>query len=167
MSDTTDHKLQTPDEYNARVHDWNQRLRSRIISTLMLLTNEEKQKVARKLYKSSRQKWKQGGQSTPEMEQPLIPSLKTREFQSYGETYGISQSFSLHGIYVHYGVGRGHKAGSQSMVSTGKERKPFDWLNKNVLALAPELEQIVAEYYGDKCLVNISQVLIKKNETKI
>ena len=162
-----DPHLTTADEYNEKVKAWNEKLRSRIISTLMLLTNEQKQKVAKKLYRSSRQKWKPAGDtSTPTMEQPLIPSLKSREFTSYGEVYGISQSFSLHGIYVHYGVGRGHPAGSDSMVQTGSARKPFDWLNKNIIALGPELEHIVAEYYGDKALVAVSQMLIRKNATK-
>jgi len=156
-----DPHLTTADEYNEKVKAWNTRLRSQIISSLMLLTNEEKQKAVKKLYRSSRQRAKLND-SSPTIEEPLIPSLKSRVFTSYGEAYGISQSFALHGIYVHYGVGRGHPAGSRSMVTNGKARKPYDWLNKNVIALGPELEHIVAEYYGDKYLAVIDSILLKK-----
>ena len=158
-----DPHLTTADEYNAKVIAWNARLRSRILADLQLLTNEEKQKTVRKLYRSSTQRAKYND-TTPTMEQPLIPSLKSREFTGYGEVYGISQSFSKHGIYVHYGVGKGHPRGSSSMVLTGKERRPVDWLNKNILSIGPELEAIVNEYYGDKALVAVYSMLIKSKD---
>lgn len=161
---STDPKTMTADEYNERVQAWNQRLRSLATQSLMLLTNEEKQQAMKKRYRKAVKTARSTGAAST-MEQPLIASLKAREFQRYGEIYGISQSFSRHGVFVHYGVSKGHPAKGSSMVMTGsgKSRKPFDWINKHVHDTLPELEQIVMEYYGDKSIISIASILNLKD----
>lgn len=118
----------------------------------------------------------------------LLKSLAKKDALYYGEVRKITFQFERHGIFWFYGVGngyvrmngkvvRGHlpskeskayakaKTRVTSKVLYGKEdihREPVDWFDSKIDASMPKLADIVAEYWGDKALLNASRMKIER-----
>lgn len=69
----------------------------------------------------------------------------------------ISFKFPLHGIFVHYGVGRGQptKDGKKRSKKVYIKRSPNDFLNDPIDKSFQKLSYMAAEYYGDKVLFSV------------
>lgn len=69
----------------------------------------------------------------------------------------ISFKFPLHGIFVHYGVGRGQptKEGKKRSKKVYIKRSPNDFLNDPIDKSFQKLSDMAAEYYGDKILFSV------------
>lgn len=69
----------------------------------------------------------------------------------------ISFKFPLHGIFVHYGVGRGQptKEGKKRAKRIYIKRSPNDFLEDPIEKSFQNLSDLAAEYYGDKILFNV------------
>lgn len=74
-----------------------------------------------------------------------------------GDVERIRFQFPVHGIFRAYGVGNGQpKSGgsSQSYI----RRSPSDWMSDPLEQNTEALADIAADYYGDKMLINITQL---------
>lgn len=83
----------------------------------------------------------------------------------YGDVDGVSFRMPVHGIFREYGVGNGQprhgvatKSGKRASGNVRIRRSMSDWfhapLERNIDAFA----DLVADYYGDKYLVNFSKL---------
>ena len=95
-----------------------------------------------------------------------------------GEASKISWDFPYYMVFVHKGAGRGYggaksglftrangskgvtNASSMGKMSTGK-RRAVPWFNPIVEQRFPELANLVADYHGDKVLLQMSKILIR------
>lgn len=104
-------------------------------------------------------------------EKKLAQSVSYGLRKRNGETERIRFSFERHGVFLHYGVGRGYIKNGDTVVRgvrSGKKefivkdgsinRKPVDWfdseLDKNMASLA----DIAVEYHGDEALQQILEI---------
>lgn len=146
MQDTTP-KLITVDQFNDKVRGWS---------------------VSRRSGMSGRAP--QSGVSKKAGDEPeLKSSIKTSVYKVYGVSAAVRFTFERHGIYVHYGAGRGYGGtnGSGWIVKDGKRKKTAessrnkmntgnrhgtDWFNVEIRTGIAELADIAQEYYADMSL---------------
>ncbi len=96
----------------------------------------------------------------------LVKSLRVKYRKHFGLVDRITFSFDRHGVFFHYGVGRGYtrsagkvirKVSSLSADTSPKVlRKPREWFNPILDARFDELSQVVGKYHADAALVEIS-----------
>lgn len=108
----------------------------------------------------------------PHTEYKLGQSLKHRVFYKHGISEGTSFRFQRHGVFRHYGTGRGHKriGGMVVRVIKSKDgytpvpgppvRAPADWFNPIIDLNVPHLANQVAEINADAA-VNAFRMKIK------
>ncbi len=164
MSNSTTPPLLTAKEFNQAVKSWTVNVRKKSVTNV---TNNTK--------KDTRQ-WK-GRES-----KKLSKSISYRFKKQFGDISRIAYSFERHGVFLHYGVGRGYvqtgngidrgrklnqieisqyqKRGYQNKEIakikhsfTGAiNRKPVDWLDVEIRTGIKRLADIAQEYYGDKAM---------------
>lgn len=128
------------EEFNARVKEWAERLRTAASST-----------VSSGVRQNTR----------------LGRSIKAQLRKQDGQVFRVSVGFAKEGAYIHVGAGRGYagfKGGTFYSEAQGRRvkvretsigkmgtgsRRAFPWLNPQVEALLPELSAIVKEYMVD------------------
>lgn len=99
--------------------------------------------------------------NTKKLDKSITYKLK----KDKGEVIRIRYSFEKHGIYLHYGVGRGYVKNGSSVtrgIRVSKKtliskagainRKPKDWFDKEIKNNLSHLANVVQEYHGDKAL---------------
>ncbi|MDD3194420.1 MAG: hypothetical protein PHU68_01290 [Paludibacter sp.] len=106
----------------------------------------------------------------------LRPSIDSST-KRYGKEIGkIRFGFEKHGVYIHYGVGRGYirngnavvrgSKNNENVISQGFKRRPNDWFDVEIKKGIRELSLIAQEYYGDwamnKLLQQIDKATIQK-----
>lgn len=143
----------TVDKFNDDVKKWTVSTRRKIRSNIKSNTKDDSKE------------WK--GRKTKKLAQSLTYGLRKRN----GETERIRFSFERHGVFLHYGVGRGYVRNGDTVtrgiraekkdfiVKNGSiKRKPIDWfdseLDKNISSLA----DIAVEYHGDEALQQILDI---------
>jgi hypothetical protein len=102
----------------------------------------------------------------------LVKSLRVKHRKYYGQIDRITFSFERHGVFVHYGVGRGYKREGGKVVrnmenprATSKvRRKPKDWLNQPVDDRFGSLTDLIQKYYADAALVGIASLKTNSHE---
>ena len=162
MAESTPHLI-TPEQFNSNVQNWTVKLKQRIRNSAPVYSGKEIPKDER-----------------------LQSSITSTIKKNYGVSEVIRYKFARHGVFVHYGVGRGYvrvgnsvvrgnaiydknkKKKSGFTVSGAINRKPNDWYDTNIVQSLPELADITQEYYGDeamnKLISNIDKFLIQKNK---
>ena len=81
-----------------------------------------------------------------------------------GDIDRVSFQFPLHGIFIEYGVGRGQPRDQKkrtAMISYIR-RQPVEWVDEPIDRHLNEFADMVAEYSGDRMLVNVWNSKIKK-----
>jgi hypothetical protein len=121
----------------------------------------------------------------------LRKSITQRIKKIYGESSRVTFNFERHGVFVHYGVGRGYirmgndvvpgrklnTSESNSMLKRGDnkrdinkmrivfggsaKRKPNDWFDVEIKFGIRQLADIAQSYYGDKAMNAILQKIDK------
>ncbi len=98
----------------------------------------------------------------------LVKSLRVKYRKYYGLVDRITFSFEQHGVFLHYGVGRGYKREGGKVIrnpesmpegATPKvKRKPKDWLNAPVDERFGSLTDLIHKYYADTAMVDIANI---------
>lgn len=161
MGNTTP-KLVTPEEFNIKLRSWTANTRSRMKSHAPVGSGKD---------------WK--GRESAKLDISVASRTKR-----YGLEIGkIAFLFEQHGVFVHYGVGRGYVRQGGSVIrggedkkgnriaskSNGMNRKPNDWFDVEIKRGFNNLADITQEYYGDKAMENLlreldkNKMLIQKN----
>ncbi len=149
MQDTTP-KLITVEEFNRKVRSWTSQTQRKF---------EINAPVSEGKFNPNR--------TTPRLVVSIESSTK-----KYGIEIGkIRFGFERHGVFVHYGVGRGYIRQGNTVIrgskknervrSTGFHRKPNDWFDVEIKRGFNELSNTVQEYYGDKAMENLLSALDK------
>ncbi|MCD4681138.1 MAG: hypothetical protein K8S00_12205 [Bacteroidales bacterium] len=96
----------------------------------------------------------------------LVKSLRVKYRKYYGMVDRITFTFDRHGVFLHYGVGRGYKREGGKVIrkieklpeglSPKVMRKPKDWLNPTLDSRFDSLTDLVQKYYADTALVEAS-----------
>lgn len=136
MTETTPN-LTDAQQFNKQVRDWTIKVRGRIKSNAPssdhVSDNKLKNAIFYKLIHQSRD-----------------PEVSRVKFE-----------FPRHGVFVHYGVGRGYARMGNSVVRVSRsgsavkgtiKRKPNDWFDVEIRAGLRDLAVIAQEYYGDWAL---------------
>lgn len=169
--------MQDADPKYISVEEFNEGVRSWTISTRRSIRGNLSSKV-----KGESKEWK--GRKTQKLSQSLTYALRKR----LGETFGIRFNFERHGVFLHYGVGRGYvKTGTgvsrgsrfsddqigqqmkrgytrreamkmKNVHSGSIDRKPVDWFNSEIDKNMSSLADIAVEYHGDEVLKQIVEV---------
>ena len=131
-------KLITTQEFNEKVRGWTISVRSR---------------MARNSPKYTGVEWKK------RVDPKLAASLSHRiRKDSENISSRIKFQFARHGVFVHYGVGRGYVRESGMVVrssrsrTTGVNRRPNDWFDVEIRNNMEDLAEIAQEFYGDWAL---------------
>lgn len=131
----------------------------------------------RKLLKASAKRFTKGKKKAPisygtppHTEYKLATDLRHRVFYKFGISEGTSFRFQRHGVFRHYGTGRGYKriggmvvrvkksannnnkTASYEQVNAPHRRSPADWFNPIIDANAPQLANQVAEVNANAAL---------------
>lgn len=132
------------------------------------------------------------GAMTSEGDGELLTGIRSAIRKERKEPHRLSFHFPRHGIFLHYGVGRGYIRQSGRVVrgrNTSRseqigairsnrrlgdkiefehgpiKRKPKDWFDSELEGRPIEkLANIVAEYRGDEMLLNAQRILIGKKK---
>lgn len=83
-----------------------------------------------------------------------------------GDLDAVSFKIPVHGIFREYGVGNGQPRNGVSAVKSGKaasgrvyiKRTMSDWIHGPIERNIDKLADIVADYYGDKVLLNFQRM---------
>lgn len=122
------------------------------------------------------------GQHPNKQEISLSRSLRMSTSKTFGEIDRVGFVFSLHGIFLQKGVGRGYVS-KNGIVSRGSRiknkynlhakrtdfrkisgrivRKPLDWFNSPLQTRFEKLAEIVAEYKADQAVLNFKRMKIQ------
>lgn len=88
----------------------------------------------------------------------LAASLSYRLFKDKENISSrVKYQFPRHGVFVHYGVGRGYVRRGNAVVRTARtagsfRRAPVDWFDVEIREGLPKLAEIAQEFYGDWAL---------------
>ncbi|HRZ99000.1 MAG TPA: hypothetical protein P5084_15700 [Paludibacter sp.] len=136
MQDSTP-TLITPEQFNTKVRGWTISVRQRMAA------NAPKSTGADSRYRTA-----------PKLAASLthiinkIDDISTR----------IKYQFQRHGVFIHYGVGRGYIRQGGVVVrssrsrTSGINRRPDDWFDVEIRNNMEELAEIAQEFYGDWAL---------------
>jgi len=134
--------------------------------------------------------------NAPSVSGALRKSITQRVSLFYGEANRITFNFERHGVYIHYGVGRGYiRVGGQliagrrltnpeqqRMLKRGDSKRdinkmrivygnhagrtPNDWFDVEIKLGFNDLADISQEYYGDKIMKLLLKKMSKSTITK-
>lgn len=96
-------------------------------------------------------------------EYKLARSLTHRVYYSHGISEGAGFRIQRHGVFLHYGVGKGYQRQNGTVVKVGggpMRRHPVDWFNPIIDANAPQLADDVAKVNADAA-INFGHMQIK------
>lgn len=127
----------TADEFNQRVKQWGDTVRSRSLGTLVAETQ---------VYSGN-------------LRSRLKSAVNTA--RDDGLAHAVAFKFLRYGVFVAYGVGNGYIRLNGKVVRGSHDpnrhvppgpirRRPVDWLDKNVDNNIQDLADIAADYYGDQ-----------------
>ena len=127
----------TADEFNQRVKQWGDTVRSRSLGTLVAETQ---------VYSGN-------------LRSRLKSAVTTA--RDDGLAHAVAFKFLRYGVFVAYGVGNGYIRLNGRVVRGSHDpnrhvppgpirRRPVDWLDKNVDNNIQDLADIAADYYGDQ-----------------
>lgn len=151
--DSSNASIMSANEFNQRVKDWGETVRSRSLGTLVAVTNVYSGELRSRL-KSA-----------------------TNTARDDGLVHAVAFKFLRYGVFVAYGVGNGYiRQGGRVVrgshnpnrnVKPGPiRRRPVDWLDCNIEQQIQGLADIAADYYGDNAardvLEQIGRVTIAK-----
>lgn len=149
MQNTTP-QLITRQQFNTKIKGWTLTVRSKIASNAPRST---------------------GSDSKFRTSERLSGSI-TSELKKTDNVYSrIRYKFSRHGVFVHYGVGRGYIRVGNNVIkgsrnggkskSVGFNRHAEDWYDVEIRAGIREIAEISQEYYGDWALNDMLSKLEK------
>jgi len=160
-------KLLTVEEFNNEVRDWSFSVKRKSIGNLSSKT------------KGDSKEWKK--RSSPHLKNSIDDIYK--QFNS--EVVGVGFNFEKHGVFIHYGVGRGYIKEGNRVVRGRKlndaernvqrkrgyknkeinemrisgdgsiNRKPIDWFDVEIRTGIGKLADIAQGYHGDKAMKRI------------
>lgn len=163
----SDPKYTTAEEFNQSVRNWSFSIKRKSIQNLTFKT------------KGNSRDWKK--RNTPKLKSSIDDIYK--EFKN--EVVGVGFNFEKHGVFVHYGVGRGYireggivkrgrklnteeknkqrkrgytKKETEQMriaISGPINRKPVDWFDVEIRTGIGKLADIAQEYHGDKAMKRV------------
>lgn len=154
-------KLITEGQFNESIRNWT------VITRRKMRTNIQSS------IKQNSKEWK--GRKSKKLSQSISYRFRTQ----FGSIASIRYSFERHGVFLHYGVGRGYVR-SGNTVTRGKRtgnnskdisngainRTPVDWFDVEIKTGLKTLADITQEYYGDLALKSIlyqsNKALIQK-----
>ena len=151
--DSSNASIMSANEFNQRVKDWGETVRSRSLGTLVAETNVYSGELRSRL-KSA-----------------------TNTARDDGLTHAVAFKFLRYGVFVAYGVGNGYIRQGGRVVRGSHDpnrnvkpgpirRRPIDWLDCNIEQQIQGLADIAADYYGDNAardvLEQIDRVTIAK-----
>lgn len=151
--DSSNASIMSANEFNQRVKDWGETVRSRSLGTLVAETNVYSGELRSRL-KSA-----------------------TNTARDDGLVHTVAFKFLRYGVFVAYGVGNGYIRQGGRVVRGSHDpnrnvkpgpirRRPVDWLDCNIEQQIQGLADIAADYYGDNAardvLEQIDRVTIAK-----
>lgn len=151
--DSSNASIMSANEFNQRVKDWGETVRSRSLGTLVAETNVYSGELRSRL------------------------KFATNTARDDGLVHAVAFKFLRYGVFVAYGVGNGYIRQGGRVVRGSHDpnrnvkpgpirRRPVDWLDKNVEQQMQGLADIAADYYGDNAardvLEQIDRVTIAK-----
>lgn len=151
--DSSNASIMSANEFNQRVKDWGETVRSRSLGTLVAKTNVYSGELRSRL-KSA-----------------------TNTARDDGLVHAVAFKFLRYGVFVAYGVGNGYIRQGGRVVRGSHDpnrnvkpgpirRRPVDWLDCNIEQQIQGLADIAADYYGDNAardvLEQIDRVTIAK-----
>lgn len=151
--DSSNASIMSANEFNQRVKDWGETVRSRSLDTLVAETNVYSGELRSRL-KSA-----------------------TNTARDDGLAHAVAFKFLRYGVFVAYGVGNGYIRQGGRVVRGSHDpnrnvkpgpirRRPVDWLDCNIEQQIQGLADIAADYYGDNAardvLEQIDRVTIAK-----
>lgn len=151
--DSSNASIMSANEFNQRVKDWGETVRSRSLGTLVAETNVYSGELRSRL-KSA-----------------------TNTARDDGLVHAVAFKFLRYGVFVAYGVGNGYIRQGGRVVRGSHDpnrnvkpgpirRRPVDWLDCNIEQQIQGLADIAADYYGDNAardvLEQIDRVSIAK-----
>lgn len=151
--DSSNASIMSANEFNQRVKDWGETVRSRSLGTLVAETNVYSGELRSRL-KSA-----------------------TNTARDDGLAHAVAFKFVRYGVFVAYGVGNGYIRQGGRVVRGSHDpnrnvkpgpirRRPVDWLDCNIEQQIQGLADIAADYYGDNAardvLEQIDRVSIAK-----
>ena len=151
--DSSNASIMSANEFNQRVKDWGETVRSRSLGTLVAETNVYSGELRSRL-KSA-----------------------TNTARDDGLAHAVAFKFLRYGVFVAYGVGNGYIRQGGRVVRGSHDpnrnvkpgpirRRPVDWLDCNIEQQIQGLADIAADYYGDNAardvLEQIDRVSIAK-----
>ena len=153
----------TTEEYNKQVQSWSASMRNELKKQISMLSSKGKKE--------------------------LVSSLRYKSKQEFGEIVSIGFEFARHGVFWHYGVGRGYvreggmvKRGRNASVleeihaanknrkigkilsksNSSRKRIPKEWFDPVYDKRIDKLADIIADYHGDQFLVDFDKMKIHK-----
>ena len=142
---------------NEVVRNWTKDVKQKLVASAGQFTKGKR--VMAITYGSSTPITRQGSRT----EYKLAPSLKHRVYYRHGISEGAGFQIQRHGVFVHYGVGKGYKRVGGRVVKTGPgpfRRHPVDWFNTIINNNAPILADRVARINADAS-INFGHMMIK------
>ena len=151
--DSSNASIMSANEFNQRVKDWGETVRSRSLGKLVAETNVYSGELRSRL-KSA-----------------------TNTARDDGLAHAVAFKFVRYGVFVAYGVGNGYIRQGGRVVRGSHDpnrnvkpgpirRRPVDWLDCNIEQQIQGLADIAADYYGDNAardvLEQIDRVTIAK-----
>ena len=81
-----------------------------------------------------------------------------------GDIDKVRFQFPLHGIFIEYGVGRGQPRNPKKRTAMMSyiRRQPVEWIDDPISRHIDEFADMVAEYSGDRMLVNVWNSKVRK-----
>lgn len=137
MTETTP-PLITSDQFNDKVRGWTISTRSRMKKNAPVFAGEDS-----------------GFRTEPKLAASLTYRIRKNE---ENVSSLLKFQFPRHGVFVHYGVGRGYIRQGNTVIrssrsrTTGINRHPDDWFDVEIRERLPELAEITQEFYGDWAL---------------
>ena len=146
--------LMTDSEFQQRTKKWANGVRTLASSNASAFT---KGKTGVRTYKKGRY----AGTTEGKLKSKLRVTLKKR----YGDLEAVSFKMPVHGIFREYGVGNGQprhgvatKSGKAASHKIYIKRTTSDWFHNPLERNIEVLGDLVADYYGDKVLVEFKRL---------
>ncbi len=147
--------IMTDEEFLRQAKAWADRVRAQSRAAAAAFPNGKK--TATRTYKTGRY----AGKTEGRLHSKTGYVLRKR----YGDLEAVSFRMPVHGIFREYGVGNGqprHGAATKSgRAASGKiyiRRTPSDWFHNPLERNIDALGDLVADYYGDKVLVEFRKL---------